>query len=450
MLVFIRNHLADLHNWAGPGTARSAWMLWCVFAVVMGLLATRSTTQTVTDNYRFAAQSWLDSASMYKTGADGWLYPPQGALLFVPFQLLPTKVGECLWRIACVMLLAWSVRSATRAFAGAWLDRRPLAWADGFFICSLLVIPASLGSALNGQTNLPLGACIALACAAVVQQRWWACAAWCVLGLMCKPLMMVPMLLIAALWLRRIWPAMLGAVVVFAALPLLHTDWAYAMEQYRLGISKVMEAGSFRERAFADMVGMLGQWGVVVPATPAAESAMTLLRGLTAMLVLLVCYFALVTRRSEQGLPMSTANPLGPTGPIRPLGLMGVLAQLAPSRVLAVLRDPPNARDGALCVMALSACYLMLMNPRTEGVSYCIAALPVALMATLAIIASRRAIAAALMGVIVVYAAAHEIARPITGQSNDLLLRPLVTLFVAGMVVWFVLARVRVREALKA
>lgn len=407
-------HLSTLRNWITPDTARAGWIAWVIFAVVVAVISigkvktgptgVQSAMNSVTGNYWGAAHAWVEGRPLYAPGADGWLYPPQGLMVFLPYIMLPLKMAEPLWRLSCIALAAWAMWRSTRLLHGLIVTpsvghdllRSPCRFNDGrtpsaapfdlFFVASLLAIPACAGSAQNGQTNLPLAAAIVLACVAAGERRWWACAAWCVLGLIFKPLMLVPILLLGVLCWRPLgWRLIIG-LGVFAALPLLHTDTHYAIEQYAQGIKKVQEAGDFRERDFANLDGALKQIGIHVP-----ELVMTGMRLACAGLTLLLCLLA--------------------------AGRMGL------------------AR-GAVAVLSLSCAYLMLMNPRTEGVSYCILGLAVASWGAWQIGVRRdRSLGVFAMIAAFVLVAAHVISGPLTGRTSDLVLRPLVALVFFGIVV---------------
>ncbi len=408
-------HLTTLRNWIEPGTASAGWIAWLVVAIGAFAVGATSKTNSVTDNYRSAAHAWLHAEPMYFPGGDGWLYPPQSALLFVPVELMPRWLGEGLWRCAWVMLMAWGVWRLTRLANGlAWRDaaadmvsvfRRDLtspgaleaeragraSSVDLYFLVTLLTIPACLGSIQNGQTNMPLGAAIVLACVSVAERRWWWCVGWCMFGLVCKPLMVVPMLLVVACWPRALVGRMAGGLIVFALLPLIHLDPGYAIGQYEAGVKKVLEAGELRTRLFANLPGMLAEFGVAVP-----EGVMTAVRVGSAGIVLGLCWLS--ARRDGVG-------------------------------------------RAALVTLALSAAYLMLMNPRTEGNSYCVLGPALAAWAGLWLAGPRRgAIDSVIAGLLVVgcvqLGVAHLISGPVFGRGNDLTLRPLVALVFGALVAW--------------
>jgi hypothetical protein len=400
----ILTHLSTPARWTDPANDRTAWGLWVVTTVVLcAMVVAKPDANSVTANYRHAALAWLEGRPMYAPGADGWLYPPQSAILYVPFaapSLLGTAgllLGECLWRVGSVGLLALSVFRLS-SLANAW-PRAPSSW---FFVMTLLTLPGAIGSLRNGQANVPLAATIVLTFEALARARWWGGVGWVILGLMTKPLGVVTLLLAGAVHCSKLWWRLALGVGVFLLLPLVHTDWAYAVGQYRAGIAKMGEAASFDARRFADLGGMLETFGL----EPSAWM-MTAVRGVAALAV---------------------------------LGLVW----------LARRRTKPHA--AAVVAVVLTACYLVLMNPRTEGNSYVILAPGAAALACLALFgraarAHRRGgvIGWLLVGACVLLGTAHLVH---IGVGKDYWIRPLVALVLAfGVAGWVVRAVWRAARA---
>ncbi len=412
-------HVSTLRNWVEPGTIWAGWIAWGVFALAAFVIGLSGKANSVTTNYRAASHAWLHTERMYFPGGDGWIYLPQSALLFAPMHALPERLGEGVWRCAWVMLMAWAVWRLTRVLNSVggvapalddvgWLDRgrvrpdeREAMYAgiaprvDLFFLVTLLTIPACFGSVQNGQTNMPLGAAIVLACVSALDRRWWWCVAWCVFGLMCKPVMIVPILLLTACWVRPLMGRMALGLLIFAALPLVNWNSAYALREYHAGVLKVFEAGAMREREFANLGGLLADLQLKIP-----DVAMTVLRVVAAGGVLVICW-------------------------------------------LSARRD--GLTRGALVTLALSAAYLMVMNPRTEGNSYSVLGPALAAWAALWLMRPARRpghtlIAWTLVVGCVLLGGAHLITGPVFARGNDLSLRPLVALVFGGLLIWRVLA----------
>jgi hypothetical protein len=361
------------------------------------LVAVKLDANSVTANYRLAALAWLEGRPMYAPGADGWLYPPQSAMLYVPFaapSMLGAPglvVGECLWRVACVGLLALGVFRLSNL-----LNTRPATPSSWFFVMTLLTLPGAIGSLRNGQANVPLAATIVLTFEALARARWWGGVGWAILGLMTKPLGVVTLLLAGAVHCTRLWWRMAMGVALFLLLPLLHADRTYAVGQYREGIAKMGEAAAFDGRRFADLGGMLATFGLDPPAW-----IMTAVRGAAAVAVLGVVW-------------------------------------------LAQRRMPPQL--SALVAVVLTAGYLVLMNPRTEGNSYVLLSPGAAAMACMALFAGRGpagrrvgVTAWMLVGACVLLGTAHLFN---IGVGKDYWIRPLVAIVLASAATAWVLRAV--------
>lgn len=434
----IFKHVLTVRNWIEPGTVRAGVVVWgvvLVLSVFIGLSTKLdekgNTKSSVTDNYRTAATAWVQTRTMYAegAGADGWLYPPQGAVLFVPMLGLPRAMGEAVWRGAWVVLMgyaAWRLsRVVNRAVltpsgedeAGRWswlgegLWRRDVArkrnaereaenaaraggggGVDVFFVLSLLLAIACEGSIRNGQTNMPLGAAMVLAFVAAAERRWWAVVGWCVFGLMCKPVMVVAALLLLGMWPMKLWWRLLVGAAVFAVLPFaMHTDWAFVLSECEAGLSKIQQAAAFDGRAFADLRNVVNTLGVQVS--------------------------------------------LEQFGPIRLLAA-GMTAGLC---FWAVRRY--GTLRGALVGLALASAYAVLFNPRTEGNSYCIAAPAVAAWMAGAMVFQRSAwVKGLLLSICVTFAIGHVFSSVLMGRSGDVFFRPLAAGVFFVMVAWEVVA----------
>jgi len=406
---------------------RSAWLAWAIWAtlalVVCIMVARAPDKSTVTPVYRGAAEGFLAGQPIYNTATEGqaskhgWLYPVWSALVYVPFTLPPKVVGEVLWRCVCIGLYAWAILRLSRlvdrtldhhsAAGGGEAD--PSSRRRHFLVLTLLTFLAAIGSARNGQMNLPLGAAMLLGAIETHERRWWRATAWLALAIVMKPIAVVLVLLLGALHPALWWRLPIAALVV-AALPFLHPNWAYVREQYAAGLAKVVEAGEPGAGTFADLSNVLRTIGVDVP-----HQIMTAIRGIMAAITLAVCWLA--TRRLD--------------------------------RTRAIVS-----------IFALGTAYLMLFNPRTEGNSYLIVAPGVAAWAVwtlagadpdgrarrsadtrLALIAWWLIVSCVLLGIVHLFI-------PKTGK--DRLIRPAVTLvFYAGLGS-FILARPRALSAAPA
>ncbi|MFZ2446033.1 MAG: glycosyltransferase family 87 protein [Syntrophobacteraceae bacterium] len=298
-----------------------AWVL--PFAVVAAMVAADPSGHTVTPVYHRAVEAWWAGKSLYLGTNFGYFYFPQFAIFFTPFSLLPVWVGDNLWRLVSIGLLAW----------GTWRLLARLQWPDpekAFLLVSILTILPSLGALRNGQANLIFAAVLVHATVFLAEERWTA-ASLCLTGLLIiKPIALAPLLL-APVAYRKLLKTLPVFLAVFLAFPFLFGNADYVFTQYRQLLDRLLTFSVTHNHIFADINGLLRTLGVYLPG-----GASQLLRMLTGVIA---------------------------------LGLW----------IFAARRNPEPGR--ALVLLALAATYLMLFNPMTEVNSYAIVAPAVALFA---------------------------------------------------------------------
>jgi hypothetical protein len=304
-----------LHPSSWPRWA--AWGFWLLlFLVIFNDVRRFPLKHTTMPTYRLASTNWWEGLDPYTTNAhSGFLYFPQAAMIFTPFNLLPFMAGEFLWR-AVVFGLFFYALARLNAF---FLSRESSAPATTFLVLSLLAVPSSMASLRNAQFDLPLAALIVLTTAEVASGRWKAATAWLCLAVALKPLTVVPLLLFGALYVKLI-PRLAVGLLIVLALPFLHWNPSFAAHEYVRSFSTLLGASKADEARYSDLAALLSHLGYDTP--PWLKTVARLL-------------FALIF-----------------------LGLGAA----------AVRRLKPA--QAAWLVGALSADYLMLFNPRTETCSY--------------------------------------------------------------------------------
>jgi len=364
-----------------PYAVRNAWIIWGLFFVIISLVVVFLPLQnprTVTPVYRSASLDWLAGKPIYEPGIGGYLYLPQACILFVPFAKLPFSAAEVLWRALCIGMLAGAVWRLARL---ASMEGCP----NLFPLLTLLVIPTALESARNGQMNIPMAALMTLAAVDLAERRWWPAAVWLVLALSLKPLILVMLILSALLFRPMRWRLAAGILFVFS-FPFLTQHPDYVLAQYRLFFLKSQASGNPGGLAtFSDLFGILGTLGIHLGFT--IQATIRVAAGIAA---LALCWIG--------------------------------------------LRRWDHAR-GTLLFFALTACFTLLFNPRTENNTYVVAGVPMALFASRAFLCDSRPVTGGLLAAGIVSITANY---QIAGTNHWLC--PAVCLLFFFYLVYFLLA----------
>jgi len=231
-----------------------------VFAGMALYLVLHPTRTGVVPNYRMAATNWWQGWKIYAgSGTHGFLYFPPFILLFTPINLVrPHVLGEILWRLFGFSLFAVSL------WRLACLIRQKHDSDQAFLILVFLAVPASLASINNGQTNLPLSACLVLSALALREERWWAAAISLTLCIILKPISLAPFLLTFAIFPQARRP-MLAGLTVFALLGIAHVNTGYALERWQKCLVKIFFAYHPENLRVSDLFGALQKFGIDVP-----------------------------------------------------------------------------------------------------------------------------------------------------------------------------------------
>jgi hypothetical protein len=300
-----------------PWQRKAAWIFCVVIFLAIFVSVYHSPTKhTTMATYRDASTHWWAGQDAYSDDQHGgFLYFPQAAVLFSPFNIMPFMLGEILWRALVFGLFVYGLKRLNDFF----LTREEPRSAKNFLILALLAVPSSLASLRNAQFDLPLAALLVLTAAEVATSRWNTAAAWMCIAVALKPLAVVPMLLFCAVYWKLIPRVVVGMLIVLA-LPFLHWNPAYVAHEYVRCVQTLMGAAHGDEPKFSDLAALLSHVGY----NPDYKLK-------TAARIV----FAFVY-----------------------LGLAWIGARRL------------NQIEAAWLIGALSADYLMLFNPRTETCSY--------------------------------------------------------------------------------
>jgi alpha-1,2-mannosyltransferase len=365
--------------------SKTAWgFCLLIFAVICTDVVLHPDKHNTTPTYRAASTAWWQGTDPYTQNAHaGFLYFPQAALLFTPFNLLPYLAGEVAWRVFTFGLFIYAL-TRLNAFFLAAKSSEP---ARTFLFLALLAVPSSFASLRNAQFDLPLAALILLATAEIAEARWLAATIWLCLAVALKPLAVVPLLLFGALYPRPLAPRLALGLAVTFLMPFINPHPAFVAHEYRRCVQTLLWAAQSHEPKFSDLPALFGHLYITLP-----DAAWTALRLIFALAFLGLG--ALAVRRRE-------------------------------------------AVGAAWSIGALAATYLMLFNPRTETCSYVMLA---PFTASLALLEwPRRRWLAWALGIASICCACDAI--PGLFHLTDRWLKPLVALLFVPVIVAFIMAK---------
>ena len=242
-------------------------LTWSILVAVflgMSLYLIFNPTRTgVVPNYRFAATHWWDSTSMYPGGTHGFLYAPPFAVLFSALNFLrPEVLGEILWRALGFGLFVWGLWGLAGLLSR---QHSRMGRSDPTFLwIVLLAVPASLASLNNGQTNLPLSACLVLAVFALRKEKWNLATLLLSLSLVLKPIALAPWLLAFAVIPAMRRPLLLG-IPGLVLLGFLHPNPSYAWGQWVEFFVKLSHSYTPENLRVSDIFGAVEKAGVQIP-----------------------------------------------------------------------------------------------------------------------------------------------------------------------------------------
>lgn len=205
---------------------RVVFTLWAIaVAVIFVKTILKPGSQTVFPIFYTAGGRWLRGENLYSGGND-YLYSPLIAAFFAPFSILPMWLANLAWRTLNVAAFLGSV--------GLWLRHgiHPIPKARHSLVF-LIMLPLSIGSLNNGQSNPLL---IALVMTALILARGgrWALAALCIgLVTFLKIYPLAVGLVLALLFPRKFTWRLLVALVALAALSFILQHPSYVVEQYQ-------------------------------------------------------------------------------------------------------------------------------------------------------------------------------------------------------------------------
>lgn len=233
-----------------------AWLI--PFIVIAVMVGTRPLKRTVTPLYHEASANWWARQDLYN-GPAGMNYLPHFAILFSPFQALPTPVGDILWRAMTMGLLAYG---SWRIISHHLPENRT---APSFMWFSVLILPVCLAALRNGQANATFGGLILCGMASLSDRKWWQAAVWMAIATMVKPLGIVMLLLAPAIYPMMILPVLcaFAGCVVF---PFAFAAPDYVISQLQAFLKNLNSCSEVTQNRFADINGIIRALGGELPA----------------------------------------------------------------------------------------------------------------------------------------------------------------------------------------
>jgi len=392
---------------------RASWVAWPLFLLAVCIvLFWTETGKPVNNAYACGAECWIDRQDLYHGGI-GFIYLPQSAVLYAPFHLLPGPVEQVLWRAITIGLFAAGVFRLTRL-------ARPDPWFEFFPLVTLMILPKTWTSAYSGQATPAMAGLLMMALGAVHEKNWNRCAALLLAALAFKPLAIVLLLLLGAIYRPLSWRLAVG-VGIFLAVPYLTQDWRYVNNQYAAALTMFDDAMK---------IGLTPDWAQVfslgsLVGIEISEQWQTVVRIVLAGGTLALCWFV---RRNE-------GDAFVPT----PCGTLGANSADLDSRseILPLTQRPAlpttsRAAPELHFIYALSVCYLLLLNPRTENNSYVMLTPVLAVSFMQAAFVERRMVRAGLLCAgAVALLAGHAVCDILTPHAGFVWICPLVCLLFA-------------------
>jgi hypothetical protein len=178
--------------------------------------------------YAEAGRHWLAGSDLYppKDGWDSFLYSPVVAAALVPYSILPSTLGNILWRLTVGGAYLIAFRWWLHAVLPTPLTRTQRA------LMYLLVLPVTAMTILDGQAGALVAASMLFTIAAAANQRWGYAAAFGAVGCLLKVYPIALVLLLVAAYPRRAAVPAAAALLAGLALPFMLQRPSYVAHQY--------------------------------------------------------------------------------------------------------------------------------------------------------------------------------------------------------------------------
>jgi hypothetical protein len=333
---FLRVPSAD-RQW--EGLALIVWIIILAMILIRVLVSSRNSVFPI---FAEAGRHWRAGAELYHAKNELYRYSPPVTVGFVPLGVLPNPFGESLWLgLNAAVYLAALALWCRSALPGK-LDSRLQA------LLFLLVVPLSIGSLNNGQSN-PLVLGLILAGISGAARQYWILAGPCLaLATLFKIYPLVIGLLLAVVCGRKVLAWLAIGLLVGLALPFCCQRPAYVWSQYGSWIASL--AAENRQLAPPELwyrdLRLLCQ-ALHIPLRSSAYMAIELSVGVG---IAVLCWLA-SRRRPAQNISR------------------GPLAN-ASGWCTAISSREPGVRQALVTLLALGCCWMTALGPATESCTY--------------------------------------------------------------------------------
>jgi hypothetical protein len=277
---------------------RSRWiaaalLAWTAIALTCSIRAYLSPrTNDVYATFASAARRWEAGASAYATTGEAYRYGPAITALLVPFSWCSDRIGAVAWRLVNAGLLLVGLCWWTRVALPRRLSERQRA------LFLLAIVPLSVGSLNNGQSNALLLGLLLVALAASVRDCWNLAAGCLALACLLKVYPVALALLLGALFPRQLPGRFVAALALWVGISFLLHRPSFVASQYAEWYALLCADARHDMRLDVDyrnFRSLVRAW--VGPMSPTAFTAVQLFAGLGSLALCLTAHRAGWDRR---------------------------------------------------------------------------------------------------------------------------------------------------------
>jgi len=186
---------------------------------------------SVYPDFSTAGHNWLNGDQLYvRGGTHEFRYSPLVAAFFVPFELLPLKLGEFLWRSLNFAAFVGGLHCCCKTQIPRQLSTGQ--------VCAvfLLCIPLAIGSLNNAQSNPLVLGLMLLSIAAAARKQWGLSSITITLATCFKLYPIALGLLLVLIFPRKLAWRLLVCLTAAAVLPFVMQRATYVMDQYTVWV----------------------------------------------------------------------------------------------------------------------------------------------------------------------------------------------------------------------